>query len=247
MTSEATIETLRTSEPAPQTDAAPPSAGQAASLAAPIETAAAPAPAPPSASQSEAPAAAPARTPPAPVASATAPVATPPAATSLRAQAFAADEWVGITVESAERESGMPLLRLDGAEIVDVAIRRTIGRVELRTRQRPAADTTIVEFVQMRELAVALSELALTGAVAEGANRAQQDSAHTTDVRSDTAGARAERARREAAAAQRSVAPAAKAQTSAVNEVTVARDGMVITARASMPQDSLNALLRRIR
>ena len=65
--------------------------------------------------------------------------------------AFAAAEWVSASAESAERESGMQLVRLAGGELVDVATRLSNDRVEVRTRQRVPPDTTTIEFVQVRE------------------------------------------------------------------------------------------------
>jgi len=135
----------------------------------------------------------------------TAPAA--PRAAPMMAQSYAANEWVSTTADVAEEESGMKLMRFDGAELLDVAIRRKVDRVEVRTHQRLHPDTAVVELVQMREpQAIRFREFVATA-----------DSV------------------------------AAKRAVTTPREVTIVRDGMTITVRAVLSEDSLNALLQRIR
>ena len=159
--------------------------------------------------------------------------------------AFAAAEWVSASAESAERESGMQLVRLAGGELVDVATRVSNDRVEVRTRQRVPPDTTIIEFVQVRE--PARGEAA---AVAALEARANTNSLALTDVPTAVQGARqaSPPAQREAPLVGRAADLAVSGPAApAVSVVTVMRDGIVITARATLPHDSLQAVLQRIR
>lgn len=159
--------------------------------------------------------------------------------------AFAAAEWVSASAESAQRESGMPLVRLAGGELVDVATRVSNDRVEVRTRQRVPPDTTTIEFVQVREPARAES----VGIAALEA-RAKTNSLALTEVPTAVQGARqaSPPAQREAPLVGRAADLAVSGQAvPAMSVVTVMRDGIVITARATLPHDSLQAMLQRIR
>jgi len=237
MRSEASVEVLREAGPDVEAERPVQAAESAPAAATPAQLQ------PPTPSDRTGRTAAPAPTPQAArmTAPQTAPVSVPRAAPMV-AQSYTANDWVPTTADVAEEESGMKLVRFDGAELLDVAIRRTIDRVEVRTHQRLHPDTAVVELVQMREpQAIALREFVATAAAdSQGAAKVQADS-----TRDRVVGGRAQgRVARVAAAAD---SAAAKRAATTPREITIVRDGMTITVRAVLSEDSLNALLQRIR